>query len=319
MVEAAPGSSLPAEPDDFVLMMRRRSINQRLATQPVDFYPVGFEKALLYAGLTAEDADLDIGCSNGELYMRAAQAAGALSYHIGLDPNREPYDRYWPPDLSRNRFSFMQGRGETIPLPDNAVRVAFAHNSIFRGTPERILQEMKRVTEPGGLLIISTNGIKHALWRHTFERRVALSIARWQGEQRIRPYIRWPKPPAHSFYLEDAPAKIRAAGGLDIIEVVSQQCEGRVTPADLEEFITSIKETVNRTGLAEQYHERWFETVDQLARPIMERLLEKRRRRAKETDAAQEPYFTEKIVRGMFVIRNNKEKWTVRREHTEIV
>lgn len=288
--EKIPGSS----PDAFFDMALRREIND-FADLPVDFYLEGFKKAREYTGLTDQSTVLDIGCSNGRFIIEAARATETNAALIGLDIDSEAYRHFPPPHTAESRFSFIQGRGESVPLAANSVQVAMAHNVLFRSNEaSAILREMQRVVEPEGLLMVSTNGRGHAFWRHTFERLVALELKRGTSLDLIPP-----KPPAENCYLEDIPEMIAEVGDLSVIDTsVVQYCQAKITPDRLEDYLTSIKLTANRTDISPQMHHAWRRLVDAHARSF---ILDHMRK-----NGDGNPYFVDVVHRGMFVMRNNK-------------
>ncbi len=283
---------IPVEkPDSYFDMVLRREIND-FAELGVDFYLEGFKKARQYADLTPQDAVLDVGCSSGRFVIESAQATEVPSHLIGLDSDDEAYQSYMPPWLDQSRFSFVHSRGESMPLPDNAVKVASGHNVLFRSSEvSAMLGEMKRVVEPDGLLIISTNSREHAVWRHTFER----MVAEWFNEE--HGYAEPPlKPPAENCYLEDIDHIVAGVGDLEVIDrSVIQFCDARITSDRIDDFLMSVKLSANRTGIPPHMHHVWRRTVDERVRPIVEAHMIQ--------PGVGKPYFAEQVRRGMVVLR----------------
>jgi ubiquinone/menaquinone biosynthesis C-methylase UbiE len=285
------------DPDSFLDMMLRKQMSN-IADQPTDFYIEGLRKAQQYTKLTKQDVLLDVGASSGQFVIEAAQATHTPAYLVGLDRNDEPYRKFLPGDIDRSRFSFIKAAAENIPLPDDAVKVATAHNVLFRADDVlKMLNEMKRVVEPEGLIVVSTNGKHHAFWRHMLERLVAIEVHR-----RTQRALSWPRPPAESCYLENMPDIITAAGGLALLDdSVVQSTTAKINSDTVDDFLLSIKLTFNRTGLAPEFHRAWRNVVDELVQPFVAQHMISR------TRAADKPFFGEKIHRGMFVLRNKKE------------
>jgi ubiquinone/menaquinone biosynthesis C-methylase UbiE len=291
--------------DFYPHMMRRRMIND-FAARPVDFYAESFDYARSLGALSTEAAVLDVGCSSGEFMARGAARIGNTTLRlIGIDPDRQAYQLHYPTeDPQLHTFSFVQARGEAIPLRDNSVSVSMAHNVLFRSDqPLAILAEMQRVTIPGGLMFISTNSRQHAPWRHHFEAKVAALIFRQTFHN-----VSWPREPAHSFYFETAPELIKSLGGLTIIESIEQRCDAQITVDRVAEYVQAIKDTVNRTNLPTELYGTWDRTVDAQVTPSIMGHINRVRDRLESTGRTRMVYFGDQIARGMLIVANSKPK-----------
>jgi SAM-dependent methyltransferase len=288
--------------DSYVDMMMRREINN-FADEPVDFYQAGFKIAEQHLTLGPDDAVLDIGCSSGRFVVEAAAASGVPSYLIGIDPDPVGHEDFFPQGLDHSRFTFIQGVGEDIPLPDNSVRVVHAHNVLFRTNDAlEVLNEAKRVTEPGGLIMISTNATDHAHWRHSFERIIAVEVGRRTG-MLIDPL----QPPAHGYYLDDMPDIVAASGGLEIVDTLVQQCAAKITEDRLAVYLYSLQLSANRLPDSGGNIRRiWREVIAENVVPFIQRRINDRAELFKLAHDPQPPYFQDSVHRGLFVLRNVK-------------
>ncbi len=111
---------------------------------------------------------LDIATGTGDLAIAAARAYPAIQV-TGLDFAREMMavarDKISRRRLS-NRIALLQGDAMQIPLPDRSVDVSAAAFGI-RNMPDRkkALKEMRRVTTPGGqVMILEMNFPRQAWW-----------------------------------------------------------------------------------------------------------------------------------------------------------
>jgi ubiquinone/menaquinone biosynthesis C-methylase UbiE len=287
----------PQGPDSYTAMLSRRRINA-FALKPVEFNLEGLRLAQTYSDppLTEHDSILDVGCNSGEFVLKAAQAIELPSRIIGLDPLTEPYESFLPRDLDVSRFSFMQGTGEHIDLPDNAVRLATAHFVLYRSKDlKAMLAEMKRVVEPNGLIILSTNAKGHAHWRHRFEQQVARRVSRQTG------FAVEMQPPAQPCYLSGLSDIIAKSGNLRIEKRLDQDTQALITPGErAEAYKDAIKTSVSGTILPHHLWRVWQKTVDDVVDPVLAREF------AKTQTSEYGPHFFDPVHRGMLVLRNVK-------------
>lgn len=287
--------------DSYLDMSVRREINEKYAEKPVDFNLEGLKGASEHVSLSRDDLILDVGSSSGGFVLKAAEAVSTEAYIIGLEPDARAQD-YLPLSTDTSHFSFVQGFGEDIPLPDNSANVITAHNVLFRAHDmSRMLGEMKRVVEPEGLIVISTNSMWHAFWRHTFERVVARIVSEDLHEHTLPPSA-----PAEGCYLEQLPGILERAGGLQIIDRVTQLCAAVITRDRLQTYMYSIMLSINRTNLPKESGEKWRETVRDVVEPFASKKIndmeEVNRSKGQDTEA----YFQDLIYRGMVIARNEK-------------
>jgi len=107
--------------------------------------------ALLYDWMPDEGPTLDVGCGNGIytawLAKKAAPAVG-IDHHLG--------NLAW----GKNEFpdvQFLSSNGETLPFRDEFFNAVMC-TEVLEHTKDdrRTLQEIHRVTKPGGYLLLST-------------------------------------------------------------------------------------------------------------------------------------------------------------------
>jgi ubiquinone/menaquinone biosynthesis C-methylase UbiE len=97
---------------------------------------------------------LDI--ASGEGYGSALLAKAASSV-IGVDIDNISIEYSKSQYSHHKNLEFLQGSCESIPLPDNSVDVVTSFETIeHHDKHEEMMQEIKRVLKPGGLLIISS-------------------------------------------------------------------------------------------------------------------------------------------------------------------
>lgn len=289
--------------DSYLDMVSRRHINEAYAEKPVDFNVEGLRLANKYLSLGRKDKILDVGCSSGLFIIKGAEATNTQAEIIGLEPDAAVH-AFLPPNVDDSRFTFVTGVGENIPLEDNSVKAASAHNMLFRAKDKvKVINEMKRVTEPGGLLLVSTNAIYHAFWRHTFERVIARSMSDDVGT-RVEPA----PTPAEGCYLEELPDILVGTGGLEVVERLVQFSEAKITRDRLEDYILPIKLSYNRTNLpAEDWvRPRWSQHVDEVVKPFIMSHIDSMEQSQSKTNKDEEPYFADLVFRGLIAAKNIK-------------
>jgi SAM-dependent methyltransferase len=290
-------------PDAGLDMAVRHELNG-FADKPADFYLEGLVVATGLIPLGPETVLLDVGCNTGKFFVDAADAAEVSSHLIGLDPLIQPYKQYGAPRIPRTRFSFMQAAGEHIPLEDSSVDVASAHLVLFRtGAVQQVLAEMKRVTRPDGLIIISTNGRNQARTRYGLERDITRKVAAETGLD-----LEVPKPPADGVYLGDLPRIIAENGGLELVAKADQKTVAHITAGErLDLFRTSLNYSANRiASLPPEYRAVWRRVAQEAIDRTITVQTARRARAHPDTVALPAPYLTDTVHRGMRVYFNTK-------------
>jgi ubiquinone/menaquinone biosynthesis C-methylase UbiE len=118
------------------------------------FAGVGY--ALDLARLAPGDRVLDLGSGSGTDVFAAAQLAGTTGHVTGVDMTAGQLAKA---DRLRNgatHITFLPGRLEELPLPDNSVDVVIS-NGVINLCPDKakVFDEVARVLVPGGRLAIA--------------------------------------------------------------------------------------------------------------------------------------------------------------------
>lgn len=101
----------------------------------------------------------DIGCGQGSMTFRLAPYFAEEATLVGIDfekshikaAQQKARSRKSPPN--RN-FSFHIGDAETLPLDDDQMDFTFCQTLLIHvSDPLKVIQEMRRVTRPGGLIV----------------------------------------------------------------------------------------------------------------------------------------------------------------------
>lgn len=290
--------------DSIGELLHRERVNG-WSPRPIDFYKAGYEKAYEYLNLYDHSVVADIGCSNGQRAYNGLKAFNdqrvldgkepIWPHLIGFDPLYEYMSTLALSEGERKNFTFVQARGENIPMPDSSVDVTTLHRVLYRADdPIAMLRTAKRITMANGNIIATTNFRDHAPNRYHIERQGYISVAE-AANLPTREYL----PPANTAYFEDLPAMLEEVGELEIIDqsIVEDEVirisENRI-PWYLDAMIMSFK----RTGLPIEYQSAWRKAIETSGAAYI--------RANMVPDQNGVPIFTDNVHRGMAVIVNKK-------------
>lgn len=114
-------------------------------------------------GIEAGAKVLDVGSGDGFFAEQLSQFVGSRGQVVGVDLDEQFLAQ------ARQRCSklpgpcsFVRGNAEALPFPDSHFDVSFCALSFFDfARPLRVLQQMKRVTKPGGLVVVIEHDSNH--------------------------------------------------------------------------------------------------------------------------------------------------------------
>jgi SAM-dependent methyltransferase len=130
----------------------------------------------------------DVGCGNG-MYLAELARRGFAGRVLGLDLSTgmlaAARERLDPLDTV-GAVGLLAADATALPLPDGAADLTLAMHMLYHvPTPSRALRELRRVTRPGGRVIIVLNGPDHLQ-----ELRAIVAEARgdeiWGQQERLR-------------------------------------------------------------------------------------------------------------------------------------
>jgi len=153
-------------------------LNPTVAPPPTDFDTVAdvydeslphhvvehyLNKRLAYIGRYAASGPvLDVGCGTGVLLERVVDAGFK---GVGLDPSRGMLTQL---RSRRPEISTVVGDGAALPFPDELFAlvycVAVLHHVAEKGAVRRTLEEMSRVTRPGGYVLVWDHNPANPYW-----------------------------------------------------------------------------------------------------------------------------------------------------------
>lgn len=241
----------------------------RFAEKPFNYYEVGYQRALELVDIASTDIVADIGCFDGKAFLEAAKTCNITAQLVGIDA----YDQAYRDGLAFSKtspaeagFAFLKNKAERIWLPDNTVKVVSAHNVLHAvGNIELALAEIKRVTLPGGIVLITANGKHNMYQKHKFEPKVAKRAAKILG----RPYEK-PVVPASRFSSEEAPAKLEAAGFEIIGDPIGEPQIIMITRERYEDYVNALLTSINYVpGMSWTTEERkaWRKAIEKVVEP----------------------------------------------------
>jgi len=110
---------------------------------------------------------LEVGCGSGVIMRELARRAAGGNRLIARDVN--PYLLREARALARHvglldHIDFGEGSGEALPLPNAAVDVALSSTVFEEGDADRMLEEIVRVTRPGGRIGIVVRATDMPFW-----------------------------------------------------------------------------------------------------------------------------------------------------------
>lgn len=124
--------------------------------------------------LTGTETILDAGCSNGAMLM-GWREKGHTGQLIGLDISESLFlGSILRDDPETPRpINFIVGSVESIPMADSSVDISTAMFVLYHCDPLKGLQELKRVTKPGGTIVVATSSENNKRIHRVFEQKIA--------------------------------------------------------------------------------------------------------------------------------------------------
>lgn len=144
-----------------------------------------------FAGVRDGDAVLDVGSGTGAL-TEAIAAAAPASTVVGIDP-AAAYVAAAQARLASDRVRFEVGDARQLPFADASFdRTISALTLNFVPNPETAVQEMRRVTRPGGLVAAAVwdYGDAMEMLRVFWDEAIALDPASDARDERHMPFCR---------------------------------------------------------------------------------------------------------------------------------
>lgn len=121
-------------------------------------------------GLAGNESILDAGCSSGSMLLDLREK-GHTGQLVGLDISAKLFeDTLLLEGMKTPRAAdFLVGSVECIPLADSSVDISAAMFLLYHCDPLQGLEELKRITKPGGFIVVSTSSSKNKIEHRRFE------------------------------------------------------------------------------------------------------------------------------------------------------
>ena len=155
-------TAFPSDSREYVLQEQYKTDANLAARQSIYRFrqPKGdlYESALALADLRGDETVVDIGCGNGGYLATLARLAHAGTT-IGLDLSPGMLVAARP---RAENASLALADAEALPVATGAADVALAMHMLYH-VPDRAraIRELRRVTKPGGRVLVVTNAASH--------------------------------------------------------------------------------------------------------------------------------------------------------------
>lgn len=120
--------------------------------------------------LRGDETVLDVGCGSGKTLV-GLREQGHYGQLIGVDISEDLF--YVSKTITQQEgldpIDFRVGNAELLDLPDNSVDVSTAMFMLYHCNPIKALEELKRVTRPGGTIVVATSGPLNKFYHRAFE------------------------------------------------------------------------------------------------------------------------------------------------------
>jgi len=129
-------------------------INSMEIISNLDDVQIIVRNAILNANIKEEDIILDVGCGLGYDAYKFLNSVGKTGKVIGVDISQKMIQRCQAKFKFEN-LNFEIGNCYNLDYPDNYFSCCFAHRLLVsHSDKDKIIQEMLRVTKPGGKIIL---------------------------------------------------------------------------------------------------------------------------------------------------------------------
>jgi ubiquinone/menaquinone biosynthesis C-methylase UbiE len=126
------------------------------------------ERTLDVAGVVAGERVLDVGCGTGTLALAAKRRVGEAGSVHGVDASAEMVARARTKSERQGlAATFDVASAQSLPYPDatfDAVLCTLAFHHLPENARAGAIDEMRRVTKPGGRVLIAEFGARRGAW-----------------------------------------------------------------------------------------------------------------------------------------------------------
>ena len=237
--------------------LERQYLEKEYGSNPVDFYAEIFERVRL----SGQELVLDVGCGDGRGIIEWRQPPYNYSGQlVGIDVQGSNFYT-WQQNKTQGvePIHFAAGGADALPLRDGIAHLTMAVLMLYHAaSPSRGLDELYRVTRPGGTLALVTSGRNKKLYHTQVYQDMAVRLGttppppftdRFNDEIAARELPRL-FPGGYEHIIFEDLLQIPASGWNDLEDSLASLRSGfgrRITTVEWESVIKSVKENFLRT------------------------------------------------------------------------
>ncbi len=258
--------------------------------QRMDYYMDAYD----HLGCERGDTIVDVGCLDGYSLFRFRLEREHSGLLYGVDPNintvglSAAFNQILM-NMGLDPIRLQTAKGEDIPLGDSSVDVGMEFFATYHGDPAQMIDELIRVTRPGGDIVIATSGRDNKLEHRKFEDAIAHFLRSLTG-QSILP----PEPFTKRFDAEIAEVMLPAFPGLQVVDTMTQNGSIRITPGDKYRYYLESLASMRHHFSQPISRDNWQLAIENVVQPVVQAAFDR------------QGYFDDQLRRAIIFCKNTK-------------